>query len=129
MQGGYEPPQSQGGSRPAVITWFRVYACTSLLLIAGFLAFMMFTSLSAMSNSYNPQSSSTLAAMLIIYIALGLISGAFYVVAALVPYKPWGWVYGLVAICFGLSSCLVFAAVPLLIYWLKPETKAAFGRL
>lgn len=50
-------------------------------------------------------------------------------VATFVPYKPWGWTIGVVALGLGLTSCMVIFALPLLIYWLKPETKAAFGRL
>ena len=41
----------------------------------------------------------------------------------------WVWVYDIVLIAIGLTSCLTIpAAVPLLIYWIKPETKAYFGR-
>jgi hypothetical protein len=49
--------------------------------------------------------------------------------AAMVPYKPWGWTVGLLVIGAGLASCMVLFAIPLLVFWLKPETKAAFGRL
>ena len=69
---------------------------------------------------------------LITTVVLGLIvlgCSSIYAVAAFVPYKPWAWTFGLVAICLGLSSCMALAAVPLLIFWMKPETKAAFGRL
>jgi len=43
--------------------------------------------------------------------------------------KPWVWIYDLVIICMGMTSaCFLPAAIPLLIYWLKPEVKAHFGR-
>jgi hypothetical protein len=39
------------------------------------------------------------------------------------------WVFGLVLICLGLSSaCCLPACIPLLIFWLKPEMKAFYGR-
>ena len=42
--------------------------------------------------------------------------------------KPWHWIYGLVLICISLSSCCCFpVSIPLLIYWLKPETKSYFN--
>jgi hypothetical protein len=43
--------------------------------------------------------------------------------------RPWVWVYDLVLIAFGFTGCLTLPfAIALLIYWLKPETKAYFGR-
>ena len=42
--------------------------------------------------------------------------------------KPWHWVYGIVLICISLTSCCCFpVSIPLLIYWLKPETKSYFN--
>ena len=120
---GYAPPAFARG-RPPVITWFRVYAVTTLLLyvalVVGWLVFAAdMPGLGADEQAF----------MLFAIGAATLLGGAFYAVAALVPYKPWGWTVGLIAICFGLSSCMAFPAVALLIYWMKPETKAAFGRL
>lgn len=121
--GYYEPPPSQHG-RPAVITWFRVYAVVTLLLYMLFVGLWMFVS-SGAPGTHRPEE----ALVLLVLGMLMLLCGGFYVVAAMVPFKPWGWTLGLIAICLGLSSCMVVAAVPLLIFWLKPETKAAFGRL
>lgn len=120
--GAYEPPRSARG-RPAVILWYRVYAATTLLLYVGML--VGWTMLNTGDRPHGPEA----ALMLLIVLGAALVFGGFYAVAAMVPYKPWGWTLGLVAICLGLSSCLVVAAVPLLIYWMKPETKAAFGRI
>ena len=41
--------------------------------------------------------------------------------------KPLGFVYNLVLICLGLGTCMVFASVPLLIFWFKPEIKDYYG--
>ncbi len=47
----------------------------------------------------------------------------------LLPAKPWVWVYNLIIICLGLTSCCFLpATIPLLIHWIKPETKAWFNR-
>jgi hypothetical protein len=51
-------------------------------------------------------------------------------VALLLPPRPWTWIYHLVIICFGMTSaCCIPMCVPLVIFWLKPDTKAYFGRL
>jgi hypothetical protein len=43
--------------------------------------------------------------------------------------QPWLWTYDLVIICLGMTSaCFLPACIPLLIFWLKPETKHYFGR-
>lgn len=59
----------------------------------------------------------------------GLSFGGFYAIAAMIPRRPWRWTVGLVAICLGLTGCTAPFAIPLLIFWVKPETKAAFGRI
>jgi hypothetical protein len=127
---GYEPPESSQRGRPAVIMWYRVYASVTLLLYVGFLVLWMVMSNAAFSSATpNAQTAQASALMMLIVILVTLFFGFFYVIAALVPYKPWGWTVGLIAICLGISSCMLVAAIPLLIYWMKPETKAAFGRL
>jgi hypothetical protein len=44
--------------------------------------------------------------------------------------RPWAWIYHLVLICVGLSSpCIMPASIPLLIFWIRPETRQYFGRI
>ncbi len=128
--GYYEPPLHSRG-RPAVITWFRVYAVTSIFLYLGFLGFLalwQFLTPAVPNEATSPTPIEAVAVLaFIVFICVAF--AAFYGVAAMVPYKPWGWTMGLVAITLGLMSCMAVASVPLLIYWLKPETRAAFGRL
>ncbi|MBX3261565.1 MAG: hypothetical protein KF782_17915 [Labilithrix sp.] len=124
---GYAPPGFTRG-RPAVITWFRVYAATTLALYVGFFALWQFLAPAGPDEAHRQP---TLAGD-VTTAALGLlvfVFGGLFALGAFVPYKPWGWIVGLVAICLGLSSCTAVFAIPLLIYWMKPETKAAFGRL
>ena len=61
-------------------------------------------------------------------VVLSLIGMAFYGVAACVPRRPWGWVVGLIAIVGTVFPFLITVAgtIPLLISWLKPETKRYF---
>jgi Kef-type K+ transport system membrane component KefB len=62
--------------------------------------------------------------------ALGGIFLLFYIFAACVPRRPWAWVVGMIAIIGTMFPfCLPAAgAVPLLVFWVKPETKRYFGR-
>ncbi len=70
-----------------------------------------------------------------IWIIKGLVYGGIslaiwipYVIAPYLRPQPWVWVYGMVMICLGTTSCcLIPACVPLLIFWIKQETKDYFG--
>jgi hypothetical protein len=68
-----------------------------------------------------------LVAIVLALLAAALV--ALYGVATFVPFKPWGWSVGLVAIALGLAGGGAIFAIPLLVFWLKPQVKAAFARL
>lgn len=126
---GYEPyaPPVFARGRPSVIAWFRVYALLMLCSPPAFLVAWAFLTPpgSRESGETRPLSLSLLAPWLIVIVPFV----GFWLTAAMVPYRPWGWTFALVAICFGLPSCLTPLAIPLFVFWLKPETKAAFSRI
>ena len=65
----------------------------------------------------------------VIMIILGVVFCVPYALAPFLPRKSGVWVFGLVLICIGLTSlCCLPVCIPLLIHWLKPETKAFYGR-
>jgi hypothetical protein len=64
-----------------------------------------------------------------IMLFMGILLAIPFAMGAFLPQKPWAWVFGLVLICIGLTSvCCMPATIPLLIHWIKPETKLYFGR-
>lgn len=64
-----------------------------------------------------------------LFIGLGILLAGLYAAAFFLPPKPWTWVYHLVLIGFGMTSCCCLPfSIALLVYWLKPETQAWFGR-
>lgn len=118
----YVAPTASRG-RPGVITWYRVFAVAQPLWYVVALVGWALTM---------PVGTGSLVTPLLdlrLHVASIAILGAFYGFAALVPYRPWGWTVGLVAIALGLATCLAPASVALLVFWLRPETKAAFCRL
>lgn len=106
----YEPPATRRDARPAVILWFRIYA-----------AVMAFAYLAVCGVAISWSST----ALAIVCAGFALLNGF----AAFVPFKPWGWTLALVALALGTASGAFFFAVPLLLRWLEPTTKAAFARL
>ncbi len=119
---------------PSVLKWFKVY-CGFLVLI------YIFTTLVAVAGFFIPpeelnRGSSEGPPTWLFYLIVALMLLASLIFAGLfsAPFflkpKPWVWVLDLVLICIGFLSCATIpAAIPLLIYWMKPETKAYFGRV
>jgi hypothetical protein len=132
---GYEPPAHSGDARPAVILWYRVYAATLALVYLAFLAVVVVGAFGPTAVAEDPAMrvtapSAGAEAFTLVMLLLSLFLFLFFAVATFVPLKPWGWSVAIVAIGIGLmGGCTIFACVPLLVYWLKPVTKAAFGRL
>jgi hypothetical protein len=115
--GHYEAPATTRG-RPAVITWYRIYAVTTpLFYLLAFALWQLRVPAIGDDRTFH------------LGIAAIVVLTALFAVAAMVPYKPWGWTFALIAIGIGLPTCLAPFALPLILFWLRPETRAAFCRL
>jgi hypothetical protein len=113
---------------PKVFFWFKVYCAVLCALYAVVAAVGVFI------LTLEPAELDMPAAASIAYGVLMLLLGLVFFVASLLPFllrpRPWVWVYDLVIICIGMTSaCFLPACVPLLIFWIKPEVKAHFGRV
>jgi hypothetical protein len=106
----YEPPAFARDARPAVIRWYRFYAAMMALVSLG----------GAVAFSINDH---------VVAGGVAVAVGAFFGIATFVPFRPWGWTMGLVAIGLGLAGGTALFAIPLLVFWVKPTAKAAFARL
>jgi len=112
-------------SPPQVVTWFKVYAAglglLYLVVAVGSLAFFF-----APPDPEMPESFQFVFGAVMLLMCLGL------AILCFIPFfpqpKPWVWTYDLVLICLGMTGCTFVFCVPLLIYWLKPETKRYFGK-
>ena len=112
------------GVPPPVVKWFKVYAgvmcAIYLLLIAVGGLFLVIPDLAAEEDSW---------IMTVVFLAVGLPFLALFGAALFLAPKPWVWIYDIVLICLAFTSCLTLPfCIALLVYWLKPETKAYFGR-
>jgi hypothetical protein len=137
--------------RPPVVKWFKVYAVVFVVMylavaVGGVALFFVDP---AMVNVYiggdgvHTHSDTTSGASAgtdvesdfarIIMGVVFTIMGLGLAVASALPFffspRPWLWVYSLVLICLGLTSpCFLPFSIPLMIFWLKPETKAYYGK-
>ena len=120
-------PLVSGAPRPAAVTWFLVYcgvlcALYLVLVACGVLVLAM----GPAKLDMKPVEATVTGVLLTV------LGGAFLAVSAapfFLPARPWVWIYDLVVICIGMTSaCFLPASIPLLIFWMKPEVKAYFGR-
>jgi hypothetical protein len=122
----YQPPVNVAASDGAY-RWFKVYvavmAAVYLLAMLGG-AFFFVVDLGGTPEEVTEQR-----LMGAIYAAFGLGLLVLYGIGLFMPKRPWAWIYGIVLIAIGMTSCCTLpATIPLLIFWLKPEMKARFGR-
>ncbi|MFN3167817.1 MAG: hypothetical protein ACE37H_12210 [Phycisphaeraceae bacterium] len=119
--------------KPSVIAWFKAYAVFMVLLYIGVTALGLFMVSNADTlftpeprpGSSVPTSSEEAVFMGVVYAALGVVLAIVFAVSLFTPRRFWGWVYNLVMICIGLTSCCFWPiTIPLLIYWIKPEVRA-----
>jgi hypothetical protein len=121
-------PTTTFAPAPPVVRWFKVYAAVMaalyLLIVAAGL-FFLFIPAEALGEDEMPPWIMTL-----IFVGIGLPLLAAFAAAIFLPPRRWVWIYDIVLICLGLTSCLTLPfCIALLIYWLKPEAKAYFGRV
>jgi hypothetical protein len=116
-----------GTAMPPVVRWFRVY-CWVLGVI--YLAVALFSLWFFLGDPEVLEMTRTAA----IVVGAGvLLMGLVLLGASVLPLtlrpRPWLWTYSLVLIGIGMTSaCFLPFCIPLLIFWLKPETKSYFAR-
>lgn len=119
--------QSSELPKPAAWTWFAAYCAFMALLylfciVAGI--FVLFSD-EAGSEMGKPEAR----IMGTVFIVMGLALLVPFAAGPLLPRRRWAWVVGLILICIGMTSaCCLPAAIPLLIWWLKPEMKDYYNQ-
>ena len=121
---------SAGAEKPPVYNWYVAYCIVMAimyLLIAVFgVLLVIYPGL--MSKTHEDVLAHGITGA--IYIVLGIVLLVLYVIALFLPPKPRVWIYGIVLIAIGMTSCCCLpVTIPLLIYWIKPDVKRYFGRM
>lgn len=126
----WDPPSVP--RQPGVVTWFRVYLVAMLLvyvLLAAFGGIMvampdLMVDPDASVGSNRPADATEAMIMGAVYLVMGLVLAVGFVVPLLLPRGKVAWVWSLVTICLGLTSpCCMPATIPLLIFWLRQDTR------
>lgn len=122
----YSSPQNNELGRKTFF-WYRIYCAVLAALYLFVIVFgIVIAVLQPESREYKPQE---MLLMGIIYAVVGAVFFLVFAVALFLPPKSYNWIVGIVLIALGMTSCcFIPICVPLLIFWMKPETKAFFGR-
>lgn len=117
-------------TKPAVVNWFLAYAIfMALLYLLCFVAGILILTLGADALADSGQDPMEAKIQGWVLLVIGLPLAIAFAVGAMLPRRPWVWIYDLVLIALGLTSvCCMPATIPLLIFWIKSETKVWFGR-
>ena len=125
---GYAPPAPL--ERPRVVPWFTAYAifmAIIYLLVGAFGITVLVVGPEQFATAEHDADE-----LMFQGVAFTILGVALCIPFAIAPFlgrKPGVWVFDLVLICLGLTSCACLpVTIPLLINWLKPETKLWFGR-
>jgi drug/metabolite transporter (DMT)-like permease len=116
-------------ARPGVIGWYYAYCGLMALLYLGCILFGV-AGIAFRSEIADKETPPEVIVVLGVLLALlGAVLMAAFVVAPFLPRRPWVWIYHIVLIALGMTSaCCLPVCVPLLIFWIKPETRAYFDR-
>ena len=121
-----QPIQEQDVPIPPVMKWFRLYCFFMALIYLLCLAFGVVTLL--YGNTHMKMAYQESMVMGGIYSCMGFGLMLPYAAAPFLPRRPWAWVFGLVLIAFTMTSgCCLPLAIPLLIYFIKPDVKQYYG--
>jgi hypothetical protein len=115
--------------RPPIVTWQHRYCGFMSAVYVFCIAMGAFMLAFRNEGADERHSAAELAVTGAILIAVGVTFSIAYGLAPFMRPAPWLWVYDLVLIGLGLTSvCCLPICIPLLIVWIKPDTKAYFGR-
>lgn len=123
----FAPIPATQDSRPTVVIWFKVYAA---FLAAIYLAVAAVSLVFFLTDPIKLEISKNEAVLIgILFLALGLLLAVASVIPIFARPRPWSWVYAVILICMGMTSaCFLPVCIPLLIFWLKPDVKAYYGK-
>jgi len=123
------PPRPALADRPApppVWGWYVAFCVAWALFYALAIAFSAWL----LVTGDPPPPTTTIAPWLVMGLWFGFFAVLLvaYAIAPLLPRKPWTWIYGIAIIAFSALGGCFFVAIPLLVFWIRPDLQAYLGR-
>ena len=122
------PPINQcAPNLPKVVFWYKLYCGLMTFLYLALIVVGII--LIIFHKSIEPNDPMGMLMGGIMYVVIGFTLAIPFIISFFLPRKSWVWIYHLVLICLGLASCCCMpVTIPLLIFWISPETKAYFSQ-
>jgi len=120
-------PNPVPSEAPGVILWYRIYNGLMALMYIGLTGFLWLVKLMDVQFE-SPQEETDLAIMAWVFLVVGLPMAIFHLVCCFMTHRRWHWILGFFSIGIGMTGCCLPVCIPILIFWINPETKAWFGR-
>lgn len=114
---------------PGVVLWAKIYAWSFVAMylfctIGGIFMLVAGEALGGGGDREQEKAMIQAVAMTAVGPPLMILSA----IAALAPRKKWGWIVNIIVMGLGCTSCCCLpAAIPLLIFWLKQDTRQWYG--
>lgn len=138
----YQPPppgfapkpqwQDPYPATPGVWYGYLIYCILMAMLYLACLGLgIVFIAFADQLSADDPDMSATEATIMgTVFAVMGGVMFLMYAIAPVLPKSKAAWIYGFVTIGIGMTSaCTLPFCIALLIFWLKPETKAFFRAL
>jgi len=120
-------PDTAISQPPKVLLWFKIYCGLLCLLYLAVAAFSLFFFFADPSDTEMSVTAARITGVLLLLV--GIVLFVVCLLPLILAPRPWLWTFDLVVICLGMTSaCFLPACIPLLIFWLKPDTKRYFGK-
>ena len=114
---------------PGVILWYRIYcALMGVLYALLVILFLFLRSLPDIEQVMNPSEYTEFQITSMVVIIFGVPFAILYFACVFMASKRWHWVLGIISIGLGMTGCCLPVCIPLLIFWIKPETKSWLSR-
>ena len=114
-------------TEPKVFLWYRIYnglMALMYVLLAGFFWWLKSLDL----EFETPEEEMEIVVMAWVMLVVGLPLALFYLFCCFKTHRGWHWVLGFFSIGIGMTGCCLPVCIPLIIFWIKPETKAWLNR-
>lgn len=124
------PPEARAAIRPptpGVWPWFIIYCVAMALVYLAVAALFGAMPFFAEAKDDDERMGLMVVGGLIAVVCLAMM--VLFALGPVLPKRPWVWIYNIVLIGLGMTSvCTMAASIPLLIFWLRPETRRFYGR-
>ncbi len=122
-----DTPVTPPASRPAVLPWFSAYC--AVMAAVGLLFLVIGLALHYGGSDailwHDPAEARFAAA---VYTTLGAVFLPLFLIGTCLPRRSFGWTLGIILLALSIPTCCcVPVSLPLLFFWIRPETRAYFG--